>query len=183
MRTRLICSFVAMMGLPGGPAYAQDPGKVGITMGFPASIGVLWHATDSLALRPEFTFSGGSSEFDGTGVIETDNWSIATGASVLFYLKKHDNLRTYVTPRIAYTRTESTTTLSSFTNTTTRNATNSLGAFGSFGAQYNLGDKFGVFGELGFGVTRARVRGGFSGSESTSTQWGTRAGVGVVYYP
>ena len=184
MRIGLICSLVAGIGVLAAPAaHAQDAGKAGITMGFPASIGVLWHATDSVALRPEFTFSGASSESDGPGAIEGDNWTVATGVSVLFYLTKQDNLRTYITPRIAYARTSSSTTISSITTSTTRNTTNSVGAFGSFGAQYNLGDKFGVFGELGFGVTRATSRSSFSGAESRSTQWSTRGGVGVIYYP
>jgi len=184
MRTALICSLVAGFGLLGtATAQAQDAGKVGITMGFPGSIGLLWHASDRVALRPELTFSGASSEADGPGEVEGDNWAIATGVGVLFYLNKQDNLRTYFTPRIAYTRTSSSTTISSVTTSTSENTSNSLGVFGSFGAQYNLGEKFGVFGELGFGVTRAKARGGFSNAESRTTQWGTRAGVGVIYYP
>ena len=183
MRTRLICSFVAVMGfLAGSTAHAQDAGKMGITMGFPASIGILWHATDSGALRPEFTFSGASSDAEGPGEVNGDSWAVATGFSVLFYMKQQDNLRTYFTPRIAYTRTSSTTEISSVTTSTSKNTSNSLGAFGSFGAQYNLGDKFAVYGELGFGVTRAKARGSFNG-EARTTQWGTRAGVGVIYYP
>ena len=39
-------------------AAAQDGGKAGITMGYPASIGILWHAGDRVAIRPEFSISG-----------------------------------------------------------------------------------------------------------------------------
>ena len=186
MRTGLICSLVALVGFLGtSTANAQDAGKAGITMGFPGSIGVIWHASDRVAIRPEITFSGASADADGPGEVKGDNWALATGLGVLFYLSSQDNLRTYFTPRIAYTRTSATTEISSVTTSSSKNTSNSLGGFGSFGAQYNLGDKFGVFGELGFGVTRATARGSstFSSGESRSTQWGTRAGVGVIYYP
>ena len=33
-------------------ASAQDTPKLGVTMGYP-SIGVIWHVTDGVALRPE----------------------------------------------------------------------------------------------------------------------------------
>ena len=184
MRTGLISSLVALMGFLGSStAHAQNPGKAGITMGFPGSIGFIWHASNKVAIRPEISFSGASSESDGPGEISGDNWAIATGVGVLFYLSTHDNLRTYFTPRIAYTRTSSTTDVSSITNSSSENTTNSVGGFGSFWAQYNLGDKFGVFGELGFGVTRGTSRSSLSSRESRTTQWGTRAGVGVIYYP
>ena len=38
-----------------GTASAQDHGPVGITMAFPTSIGAIFHATDKVAIRPEFT--------------------------------------------------------------------------------------------------------------------------------
>ena len=31
---------------------AQDTHKVGITMGYPASVGLLWHASNKMAIRP-----------------------------------------------------------------------------------------------------------------------------------
>ena len=39
------------------PAVGQEKGQVGLTVGYPASVGVVWHAVDRVAVRPEFTFT------------------------------------------------------------------------------------------------------------------------------
>ena len=36
---------------------AQEKGTVGLTMGYPASVGLLWHATERVAIRPAVTVS------------------------------------------------------------------------------------------------------------------------------
>ena len=46
------------------PALAQDKGDVGISMGYPVSVGVVFHLTDSVALRPEISFTHISSDSD-----------------------------------------------------------------------------------------------------------------------
>ena len=46
------------------PALAQDKGDVGISMGYPAAVGVVFHLTDSVALRPEISFTRISSDSD-----------------------------------------------------------------------------------------------------------------------
>ena len=46
------------------PVLAQDKGDVGISMGYPASVGVVFHMTDSVALRPEISFTHISSDSD-----------------------------------------------------------------------------------------------------------------------
>ena len=168
----------------------QEEGKVGITMGFPASIGVIFHATDRVAVRPELSFSTNTSE--GTVSSTSDGWSVGTGVSALFYVATHDHVRTYVSPRISYSRfsTTSTSTISIPATTFSTTATTSLwGGAGSFGAQYAPTPKFSVFGEVGLAYSHQ------SGHVSVSTglivpptdakghQWGTRAGVGVVFYP
>jgi hypothetical protein len=183
MQSRLICAFVAVMGVLGGSAAAQDAGKVGITMGYPASIGLIWHASDSIAIRPELTFSGSSAESDGPGIVGGESWAVATGVSALFYMKKYDNLRTYFTPRFTYARTSSTTDISSITTSSSTSRSRTIGGAGSFGAQYALGDKFSVFGEVGFGLMRSTSSSSFSSGKSKITSWGTRAGAGVIYYP
>ena len=45
-----------------GTARAQDTGKAGVTLAYPASIGVIWHAGDNVAIRPDFTFSHSSTD-------------------------------------------------------------------------------------------------------------------------
>ena len=38
------------------PALAQEE-KVGLTMGYPTAVGVLWQVSDLVAIRPEFTWA------------------------------------------------------------------------------------------------------------------------------
>ena len=164
------------------PAGAQEHGKAGVTMGFPASIGVIVHTTDTVALRPEFSFSKNTTE----GPTSADGWAVGTGVSALFYVASHDHVRTYVSPRITYSKISTTaaSTFSSFTTTSTI-----WGGAGSFGAQYSPTPKFGLFGEVGLAYSRQTVHPGvpsFPGVSSPDVkgnQWGTRAGVGVIFYP
>jgi hypothetical protein len=181
---------------------AQDTHTVGVTMGYPASFGVLWHASKKVAIRPEISFAGSSTESttslpsSQTSLpsisSEGDGWSIGTGVSALFYLRTYEHLRTYVSPRFTYAYT------SVSTSSNVPNATGALisgkqtgkgaSGTGSFGAQYMLGDRFSVFGEVGFGFSHSTSSSSSSSTTSTATKgssnaWGTRAGVGVVFYP
>ena len=165
-------------------ASAQDQGKLGITMGYPASVGVVWPVTETVAIRPELSFAGSSSDSSGSAFeSEADGWAVGTGVSALFYLRKYDNLRTYFTPRFTYSRTTSTVTSSSFTNTESTSTSTSTGLAGSFGAQYSLGDKFAVFGEVGLGFNHSTGKSSTTTSKASGNSWGSRTGVGVIFFP
>jgi hypothetical protein len=187
-----LCSL--LVALVSALAAAQDTRKVGITMGYPASFGVLWHASDKVAIRPELGFSGSSNQTtaspvsptSGTIEIEGDGSSIGTGVSVLFYIGKYDRLRTYVTPRFTYSHSSSTTTSSGTSGLppiSGTQTTNSTGGSGSFGAQYAIGDRFSVYGELGFSFGHSSSTSSLSSSKGSGNSWGLRSGVGVVFYP
>jgi hypothetical protein len=158
-----------------GIAAGQDTGKVGVTMGFPGSIGVIWQAADRVAIRPEFSFSRNTTE----GTIDTTSWTLGTGVSGLFYVAKYDRVRTYVSPRYTYTRAGATAQLSSLADTTVTG----WSATGSFGAQYSPSAKFGMFGEVGYGYSRQTTSPGIGSVDLTGKNSGTRAGVGVIFYP
>ena len=100
MRIGRILLFASLMtvGLA-TTAVAQEPSRVGISMGYPASIGVLWHLSDRVAVRPEFSFTLTDSSSESIIDDESNFWSLGTGVSVLFYSSLTDNLRTYVAPR------------------------------------------------------------------------------------
>jgi hypothetical protein len=159
-------------------AGAQDTGRVGITMGFPGSVGVLWHATDSVAIRPTMTFTKSSNE----GTFSLDTWSLGVDVSALFYMKKHDSVRTYLSPRFSYTRTESSSPPNGFGSLD--QTSNSTGGAGTFGAQFDASPRFSVYGEVGFAAAH-RTSEATSGvlTSSKGTTWGTVAGVGIVFYP
>ena len=170
-------------------AGAQDTRKVGITMAYPAAVGVLWHVSPKVAIRPELSFAGTSTDTTSSSIAsDSSGWAIGTGVSALFYLKTYEHLRTYVTPRFTYSHTSTTSTLSSLlpgvTTSKSEQTNDSTGIAGLFGAQYMLGDRFSLFGEVGFGY----AHGSTTSSTATSTKitsngWGTRAGIGVVFYP
>lgn len=177
-----VCGFAALL-IASTPAFAQQARKIAITATAPSGIGILWHVSDKVALRPEFNFSRTSTESSGTGVTAgtTTSWSVGSGGSVLFFTGKWDNLRAYVSPRFTFARstTSSSTGASSSTNPTAYAVT------GSAGAQYGLSDRFAVFGEVGLGY-------GWQSSTYSSSlpptytiksrSFGTSSRIGVAIY-
>jgi hypothetical protein len=202
--------FLAAISAAGATfAHAQDQPRVGVTMGYPASVGVLWNVSERVALRPEITLSrstGDSTGADiaGTAPISTsDSTGIGAGISGLIYVRRWDALRAYVSPRFSYARTS--TSASTLSNTSSSESkASSWQTSGSFGAQYSLGRHFGVFGEIGLGyatstttststlttglttfingvaTTSSRVQ--LVTSSSHANTLSTRSGAGVIFY-
>ena len=182
MTTRVAwTAAVLLLGCGLGTANAQDDPRVGVTMGYPAGVGVLWHATDRMAIRAEIDFSRTAATTETNSTLipdETDELTtrlIRPGVSALFYLARRGDLRTYVSPRFSYTSTDvSQSGSESWT----------YAVSGSIGAQHRLGDRFGVFGELG--VEYARSKFSSSGTvlslETRRHTVGIRSGAGVVLY-
>jgi hypothetical protein len=168
-----VCLFL----LGSGAAAAQESGKGGVTMGYPASIGVVWHVSERLAVRPEVSLSITESSTSGLGSSETDSWVLGTGVSILFYMRKGDNLSTYLAPRFTYTRNDIS---SEFTNA----GGTGYSLAGLFGAQYSLGRRFSVFGEAGLGFATQRSTSVTSLTEFTTRAHtlNTRTGAGVIFY-
>jgi len=113
MRTSRVTALgilAASLSVP-APAYAQDKGDVGLTMGYPNAIGVIYHVSDRFAIRPEITFSTSSGKNESPlSTTEGDTVSVGVGVSGIFYLRQWDKLRTYVCPRYTYNHGENTTT-------------------------------------------------------------------------
>lgn len=193
MRSRLVVSsgLVAVLVMVSGfgtPAFGQEKGKVGLTMGYPSSVGIVYHVTDKLAIRPELNIAQASTETNvptlagvtvGTTAVSSSTWTIGTGVSALFYVQQWDDLHLYVSPRWTYSHGSS-----SASGLAIDSALNSWSLTGSLGAQYALGKRFGVFGEVGFGYQHSHETGGASPIqvELTGHGVGTRTGVGVILY-
>jgi hypothetical protein len=203
--------FLVLFAITGAArvASAQDEPKIGVTMGYPSAIGVQWQIADRIAVRPEITLTrstGDSTSNDllGTAPLSTnDSTGVGVGLSALFYVARWESLRTYVSPRFAYSRTttSATTTPGSSTSDSTSSA---YVTSGSFGAQYSLGRHFGVFGEIGLGYTAVTtaltstltlgVAASAGGVVTSSTQvalvhssshsnsLATRSGAGVIFF-
>ena len=161
-------------------ARAQDTKKVGVTMAYPTSIGLIWPASNKVAVRPEFTISGSSVE--SPSGLDGSSWNVGTGVSVLFYLKDYERVRTYFTPRFDYSRSSSSSDTGSASIPSIDTTRWASDGSGSFGVQYAPGDKFGVFGEVGFGFSYSKLP-SLTGSDGHATAWGMRSGVGVIFYP
>jgi hypothetical protein len=177
MVIRSLLLAVAVVLLSGPPLRAQEVGHIGVTLAYPAAIGVIWHATDQLAIRPDFSFVDTSSDALGSGT------TVNFGVSGLWYFQRWDNLRAYITPRFGYSRFSTSVSTTVLTSAPT---TNAYSGAGSFGLQYRLHERFSVFGETGLqyshmSTTSTDVATGTSDSFSART-WSTRAGVGMIFY-
>ena len=182
-------------------------------MGYPTAVAVLWRVADRVSLRPDFTWTSTSNESPSINdpVLGTignpttfDSWQTTVGLSALFYLKRFERLRTYVSPRFAYSRTSNSSAVSnSPVSTNGRGWT--YATSGSFGAEYGLGRHFGVFGEIGVNYSTTTLvttsvesrtsvvtigPGGIVTTTSTFTvrsdshnhSTGSRSGAGVIFY-
>jgi hypothetical protein len=185
--TRAVLVTLAMLVAPVGAA-AQESGDVGISMGYPANIAIIYHVSDGIAIRPDFNVSWLSSEDPEDPGLESSGLTLGFGVSGLFYTSRGDSLRTYVTPRFGYSRTHSDNELSQTQTAETTSSSYQLA--GSFGAQYSLGTRFTVFGEAGvqYAWMHATFISGLStprfdnSGENDARSFGTRTAVGVVFY-
>jgi hypothetical protein len=100
MRREFIAASVAFMLLAGASsASAQQDHRVGLVIGYPASVGVLWHVSEGVALRPDIAINRQSTESTSmvstgfappqTSTSTTTGWSTSVGLSALFYILGH----------------------------------------------------------------------------------------------
>jgi hypothetical protein len=184
---RFAILLVAALVLLPGSASAQEKGKTGIFMGS-SGLGLIWHATERVAIRPEVSFSRATYE---TPTSETDANSYSVGVSALFYMAKRDNAAAYFAPRYVYThssgeiRYNSLLSLPTLFPTTAEQSASASQVSGSFGAQYWLGSRFSVFGEAGlaYGTGESESQSGFGMVAKTdSNAFSTRASVAAAFY-
>ena len=96
-------------------------------------------------------------------------------------------MRTYFSPRFTYNRVKITTSATSElfpTLPTSTSRTSTYDIEGNFGAEGRISDKFSAFGEVGFGYSHGSISRSSSSSfpRSEFDGWGTREGVGVIFY-
>src|SRR5215210_8020139 len=101
-RGRLVVCLAAMLVIAKAAA-AQEPGQIGLTMGYPGTIGVVWHPTSRIALEPDIAFSRNRTTFTSestltVGLVPSINvvtfrtesamegWAVSPGIRVRFYL-------------------------------------------------------------------------------------------------
>lgn len=183
MRVRwMVVALLVLVSCTATKAIAQEKGQVGLAMGYPTTIGLIWHAGRNVALRPDFSFSRGSAE-SVSSISSSTSTSTGTGVgfglSGLFYFRKWDTVQAYFSPRYAYSRSSTTSRSDAASNTST---TSSHSAIASIGVQYSVNRRFGVFGEAGFGYTRQTASGTNFLFENTASSWAMRSAVGAILY-
>jgi hypothetical protein len=199
MRFFILAALCAAVMLPYSNAAAQESGQIGLSIGYPASVGVLWHPSNRFGVRADATFVFTSSETEAPRVLgggldrELETSGFGFGVSGLLYLSRIDDVSTYVSPRFAYSST--TTDIEGpellilvppgfpVPSLDYRIETSGYSVAGSVGVQYSPNRRFSVFGELGLDYTSNES----SSSSPTSTNlevssFGLRSGVGIVWY-
>ena len=189
---KFIAASVAVM-LPGGgvsSASAQQDYRVGLVIGYPASVGVFWHVSDGVALRPDVTLNGRRQSRRSalsTGGTDRDDpvegWTTAVGLSALFYLGPPRRPSVLHVPRAAHVWSSTETGLAPAAATGSY-ASESMGFWRrARSARTTPPTGFRLFGELGLGYMGRRVR---PASRSCGSRWrravGLRSGVGVVVF-
>ena len=168
---------------------AAQSGQLGLSIGYPASLGVLWQPTALVGIRPEFTFDVFNAESTsvsrlGTSRFSTDTRLVGVGLSALFRVYREENLSLYVSPRYVHRRGKTTVVqdvpANVFVAGNDDREIRGDSITGSLGARYGLGARFGVFGELG--VDHSREDTTEPATESRITRTGIRSGVGVVVF-
>jgi hypothetical protein len=169
---------LASLGVP-GLASGQDAGQKGITMGYPESIGLVWHVTDTVAVRPEFRFAHSTTDTNvpvASG--NASSTSVGVGVTALFYLKRYDSLRTYVAPGWTHNHTDPGAGMTANSDTLA----------GMFGAQYAVGKRFSIFGETGIAFSHSTSKSDIAVPPIVDTlsvhgkSVATRTGAGVIFY-
>jgi hypothetical protein len=206
MRVTSIVMFCALMFGGASAASGQTDNKWGLVMAFPTSAGLQWDAGARLTLRGDAAFDWGvveqissSTAIFSNGVpvsasTQTSDFrhsTLSVGVSGLVTVARYEQLRLYVTPRVAWRRVHSSFTLQDDTpgsisipgiNLSDSTTTNGLEVEGSFGANYRLGDRFSIFGETGIGLTSPTSSSSSSSDTMTSYIIGSRANLGVVVH-
>ena len=78
MRTNTITVAFAILVITVS-ASAQEAGQAGVTMGYPGAIGIVYQISESVAVRPEFSFSRNTSSAASGVVVPSESTTWATG--------------------------------------------------------------------------------------------------------
>ena len=184
MRTLRVAGLGALCVMTAvGTAWAQDGGRIGLTIGYPADVGVICRLSDWLSIRPEISLSRTSLSQDGAlaGVAidsHVTTTQLRPAVSLLVHLRRWDNVQTYLVPSIEWDHTGMSSSLPAPTTGVTSATT--LSGSGGLGVQFVPARHFGAFGEVGISYSHSKTS--LLGVASTTSSLGTRAGVGVILF-
>lgn len=197
------------------PAFAQEK-KIGIVLAYPTSVGIQWTLNDRIALRGDGTVRWSSTTQESSPQVsgalniptlrssyESHSVGGTIGVSALITLSKADRFRTYVSPRMAWSLTRTTTTISYDLNAIqgqlpepllrtlapqtlkTNDTTPTASVVG--GASAAVHERLSVFAEAGVGYSWGSLSQASTGSVTANTPTHTKAlamrsGIGAIVY-
>jgi hypothetical protein len=135
------------------------------------SLGVWWHLTDMIALRPSVAYSSTTTTVENTATntkaSATTN-TFGAGIAVPIYLTKMNLLDLYVAPGFSYGSNASNYTNMSFS--------------ASLGLQVAVNDQLQFFGEAGLAYVSTTDKATANVTTTTGTFGTARAAIGVIFY-
>jgi hypothetical protein len=157
-------------------AQAQDAKRMGLvfgvssTTGFgtPAGVALDWELSSWAAIQPEVYFLNETLVF-GTDPPVRDQWSLSAGVRGVFYVGTWDAVRIYVSPRVAHLFATGVGPLNTGPTVS-----------GTFGAQYRLGSRIGLFAEVGAEYTR--LTNTSQNGSSINASFGDRHAFGAILF-
>jgi hypothetical protein len=178
-------SVLALVGTATS-ASAQEAGDVGLAVGSDGSVGIIWHATNAIAVLPAIQFRHVSIETEGLVSGNEDSTSaLLFEVTVPLYLKKRDSLYVFVAPRISHSFQSEDDELPASLSVDRSN----IQVAGLVGLQYAISERFSVVGTTGIAwghsssEYQAAVGLGTSATiKSTLNTTGSTSRLGVVVY-
>ena len=212
----LTCVGIALLILAGArPAAAQEK-KLGLLLAYPTAVGVQWTLNDRIAFRGDGTVRWSSTAQDSSPQISTalsiptlrssyqsDSFGGTIGVSAVITLSSVDRFRTYLSPRMAWSLTRTTTTVSYNLNTiqgqlpesllrtlvpqTLKTSDTTPTASVVFGAAAAVHDRLSIFAEAGAGyswgaLSQITIGSVTAGPPTNTKAVAMRSGIGAVVY-
>jgi hypothetical protein len=171
MRAQFVRGLVAALAtlVVASPLAAQDESisrRPALVIAGPSTVGLLLPLTARLALRPDLAITRTTFSVSGS---ETKFVNLSVGLGLLVRLREFDGMHTYVTPRVALSR-------STFDN----GSTSDLWFFdAAFGVSAPLATRLAIFGEVGPRVTYSDQS--TPGATNRNTNLVARAALGATF--
>jgi hypothetical protein len=193
MRTigRMVCAVILVgAGLPAG---AAEKGAIGIDVeaGVRRLIGVTWHPSTRLALRPGVFFQNAQAENTPTlldpsveaPVYETEDTIFGGRLELDYLLRERRRVTPYVGVTASYSHLNTPYPVNDNSNVIFRTGNlDGWSAGALFGAQYALSEAFQVYGHVGLSYS-ATERFTLNGRRLKSHTWTTStSAIGLVFY-
>ena len=209
MQRLVIASVMSGLVFVANTAHAQESGRVGLSMGYPERVDLLWHATERIAIRSGVSWRHTSTDNSGISLRFSDGRAatvstttnskaidIGIGVNALLSVATWENVHAYVAPGYEYrhsrTTTVQTTESSGIPATGTERETDEIRGHGhvvsgTFGVRYVPHRRVGVFGESGIEYSNSLTRfpgiEGLLGDTTPKVQtWGTATRIGEIFY-